>query len=157
MSEYLTKEGLEKLKKELQYLKEVKRREIAKRLKEAASQGDLSENFGYQQAKEDQAFLEGKILELENLIKSAIVIKKNEKTGWVQVGSTVILSPAEKKFLFGKKEKFQIVGAAEANPLEGKISAESPLGKALLNKPEGAIVTVEAPNGKVKYKIVKIE
>jgi len=157
MEKYLTPEGLEKLKKELEYLKRVKRKEIAERLRHTSSMGDLTENAAYHQAKEDQAFLEGRILELENLIKNAIVIEKNKKTGWVQVGSTVVLSLGEKKSLFGKKEKFQIVGAPEANPLEGKISAESPLGKALLNKPEGAIITVETPNGKVKYKILKIE
>ncbi len=151
MSKYLTPEGLEKIKKELDYLKNVKRKEIAQRLKRTASMGDLSENAAYHEAKEAQGFLEGRILELERLIKEAKVVKKNDRTGWVQIGSTVILS------LDHEWEKFKIVGTAEADPLNGKISLDSPLGKALLDKPEGATVTVETPNGKIKYKIVKIE
>lgn len=157
MPKYLTKESLEKFKKELDYLKTEKRKEIGEKLKVAISFGDLSENAAYQQAKEEQSFLEGRILELEQLIKNAEIIEKNHHTGWVQVGSDVYLNNlAEKKKFFKKPEKFQIVGATEADPLAGKISSESPLGKALLNKPKGAIVEIETPRGKVRYKIAKI-
>lgn len=151
MTKYLTPEGLEKLKKELNYLKKVNRKEIAERLKQTASLGDLSENAAYDEAKEAQAFLEGRILELEETIRRAEVVKKIDKAGWVQLGSTVIVSSNN------EEERFKIVGTAEADPLKGKISMDSPLGKALLDKPEGATVTVDAPNGKIKYKIIKIE
>lgn len=162
MEKYLTPEGLEKLKKELEYLKTVKCREIAERLKHTASFGDLTENASYQEAKEAQGFLEGRILELEKLIKEAKIIKKIDRAGWVQIGSTVILSSEGKKphtrtSSVRGREKFKIVGATETDSLEGKISIDSPLGKALLNKPKGAIVEVETPQGKIKYKIIKIE
>lgn len=157
MAKYLTPEGLEKLKKELDYLKNVKRKEIARRLKRTSSLGDLTENAAYQEAKEAQAFLEGRILELEKVIKEAKVVKKNG-SDWVQIGSTVLLSSDNnKKPTVHTQEKFKIVGTAEADPINGKISVESPLGRALLDKPEGAVVTVETPNGKVKYKIIEIE
>mgnify|MGYP001103852068 CR=1 FL=1 len=151
MKKYLTPEGLEKLKKELEYLKTVKRREIAERLKHTASFGDLTENAAYLETKEAQGFLEGRILELENLIKSAKVIKKNKRNDIIQIGSTVILSSGI------KKEKFQIVGVAETDPSEGKISADSPLGKALLDRKKGEVFEIETPQGKIKYKILKIE
>lgn len=150
VKKYLTPEGLEKLKKELNYLKKVKRKEIAERLKKTASMGDLSENAAYHEAKEAQGFLEGRILELEETIKEAKVVKKIDKAGWVQISSTVVVSSN------GKEEKFKIVGTVEADPLNGRISLESPLGKALLDKPEGAVVTVKTPNGKIEYKIIKI-
>jgi len=157
MKKYLTRESLEKLKKELDYLRTEKRKEIGEKLKVAISFGDLSENAAYQQAKEEQSFLEGRILELEILLKNAEIIEKNHHTGWVQIGSVVFLhNLAAKKGLFKKPEKFEIVGAAEADPLAGKISVESPIGKALLNKPKGTIVEIETPRGKVKYKIAKI-
>lgn len=155
MPKYLTPEGFEKLKKELDYLKKVKRKEIAQRLKRTAAMGDLSENAAYHEAKEAQAFLEGRILELKAAIREAKVVKKIDRAGWVQIGSTVLLSSNSKSLI--AQEKFKIVGAVEANSLEGKISIDSPLGKALLDKPEGAIVTVETPNGKIKYKIIKVE
>jgi len=158
MKQYLTRESFEKFKKELEYLKTAKRRELAKRLEQAISFGDLTENAAYHEAKESQAFLEGKILELEDLVRNAEIIEKNEKGGWVQVGSVVYLNNlAEKKKIFKKAEKFEIVSPAEADPLTGKISSESPLGKVLLNKPKGAIVEVLTPTGKIKYKILKIE
>jgi len=157
MKKYLTRESLEKFRKELEYLKTEKRKEIGEKLKVAISFGDLSENAAYQQAKEDQSFLEGRILELEQLIKNSEIVEKNHHTGWVQIGSFVYLNNlAEKKGLFKKPEKFEIVGAAEADPLAGKISVESPIGKALLNKPKGAIVEIETPQGKIRYKIAKI-
>lgn len=162
MPKYITPEGLEKLKKELDYLKKVKRKEIAQRLKNTSSMGDLTENAAYQETKEAQAFLEGKILELEKTIREAKVVEKIDKADWVQIGSTVILESNDKKPCTSKnsawgREKFKIVGIAEIDPTNGKISTDSPLGKALIDKPQGATVTVKTPNGKVKYKIIKIE
>ena len=138
------------MKNELNALKTEKRAEIAERLKKAISYGDLSENADYAEAKELQAFVEYRILELENLIKSAQVVSKTAKTGWVQIGS-VILAKTD-----GTQEKFEIVGAEEASPLQGKISIESPMGRAFLNKPQGAIIKVSAPQGDIKYTILKI-
>jgi transcription elongation factor GreA len=148
--EYLTPEGLEKIKKELDYLKNIKRKEIAKELRQAISFGDLAENASYQEAKEAQALLEERIAKLEDILRKTSVHKK-EKTGWVQIGSVVLLSSDS------RKEKFEIVGANEGNPIEGKISYNSPLGKVLLDKPEGAFVEIDTPSGKVKYKIIKID
>jgi len=151
MEKYLTKEDLEKIKKELDYLKKVKRKEIAQRLKETSAMGDLTENSAYQEAKEAQGFLEGRILELENLIREAKIVEKIDGAKWVQIGSIVLLSSCK------KKEKYKIVGTGQANPSKGEISIDSPLGKVLLDKPEGATVTVETPKGKIKYKIIRIE
>ena len=151
MSKYLTREGLKKIKKELDYLKGTKRKEIAKRLRKVASFGDLSENFAYQQAKEDQMFLEKRILELEKIISEAKIVEKKQ-TDKIEVGSTVFLVSEE-----GKEEKFQIVGAEESNPLEGKISAQSPLGKAILGKKTEEKVKIDTPEGKKEYTIKKIE
>jgi len=150
MEKYFTPEGLEKLKKDLDNLKKIKRKEIAERLKLAASFGDLTENAAYQEAKEEQAFLEGKILELGDLVKNAILIK-NKPKNQIEIGSTVWLSQG------WQKEKFRIVGATEVNSLEGKISIESPLGKTLVGKNKGEVIEVEAPEGKIKYKILKID
>ncbi len=148
--EYLTPEGLEKLKKELNELRGPKRKEIAEKLKVAISFGDLSENASYQEAKEEQMFLEGRIAELEEKLRD-VCVQKKEKSGWVQIGSVVFVSSNS------HKEKFEIVGANEANPIAGKISYNSPLGKILMDKPEGAQVEIKTPEGKTKYKIVKIE
>ncbi len=149
MKKYLTKETLEKLKKELEELKTVKRKEIAERLKHTASFGDLSENFAYQQAKEDQAFIEGKILKLEQIINNAEAIETVSRDK-VQLGSIVTLDSQ------GKNQKFQIVEPEEAVPQEGKISFKSPLGESLLGKSVGDVVKISTPDGEIKYKIVKI-
>ncbi len=151
---YFTKKGLEKLKKELDYSKKVKRKEIAERIREAASFGDRSENFAYQQAKEDQAFLEGRILELENIIRQAKIIEKKdvENIKEVQIGSFIAVNSGN-----NERKEFQIVGPEEANPFEGKISFQSPLGKSLLGKMVGQKIEVETPTGKVKYEILKID
>ncbi len=153
MARYLTKEGFEELKKELEYLKTTKRKEIAEKIKHAASFGDLKENFAYHQAKEDQAFLQGKILELEAIIRDAKIIEKVKEGNQdrVQVGSVVTLSSN------GNKQRFQIVGPEEANPMKEKISLASPLGKSVLGKAISEMVLVETPGGKMKYKIIKIE
>ncbi len=153
MQRYLTSEGFEQFKKELKYLKTIGRKEIAERIKHAASFGDLKENFAYHQAKEDQAFLEGKILELTSIIREAKIIEKpknGEEKDKVQIGSIVTISSN------GSKQKFQIVGPEEANPLKEKISMQSPLGKAVLGKSLLEDFTVETPEGKVQYKIIEI-
>lgn len=151
MEKYLTVEGLEKLKKELAYLKDVKRREIAEKLEKCIAFGDLSENAEYHETKEAQGFLEGRILELENIISNAVVVAVAKKSGFAQIGSTILIKAG------AAKERFKIVGAEEADPLGGKISADSPLGKALLNQPKGVIVRVNTPQGTMQYKILKIE
>jgi transcription elongation factor GreA len=150
-SKYLTQEGLDKLKKELEYLKKEGRIEVAEELKEAISFGDLSENAAYDEAKDNQAAIEGKILDLERLISSAIVIHDNENTGWVQIGSYVTIKQGS------DEERYHVVGEEEANPMKGMISFKSPLGSALMNKPKGAEVEIKTPKGSLKYKILKIE
>jgi len=120
MPEYLTQEGFEKLKKELDHLKTVERNNLAKELKHAISFGDLSENFAYKEAKESQGFLEGKILELQDVINNAKIIKKQLESRFIIIGSIVTVDP--------NKEKFQIVGSEESNPLDNKISYKSPIG-----------------------------
>ncbi len=151
MEKYFTPEGIEKLKKQLKDLKTIERKKVAQRLKESSSLGDLSENAAYHQAKESQVVLEGKILELESLIKNAIIVEKKEKTGWVQIGSKVFVNSED------EEQIFKIVGANESNPSQGEISYDSPLGKAFLDKPEGVVVEVDVPKGRIKYKILKIE
>jgi len=153
MDNYLTKEGLEKLKKELEYLKTVKKKEIAERLRHAISFGDLKENAAYSEAKDAQAFLEGRILDLEALINGAVVIKKGAKDK-AQIGSNVTISQIGKDF---SEEKFTIVGSAEADPLAGRISADSPMGKIMLGLKQGNTFKINTPEGKIKYKIIKIE
>lgn len=148
----LTQEGLDNLKKELEHLTKVKRKEVADRLKEAISYGDLSENSEYEEAKNEQAFVEGRIIELEKKIKNAKIISgKKSKTASVQVGSTVTIIPATgaKK----EKEVFTIVGSTEADPMNSRISNESPIGEALIGKTKGEIVDIIVPAGKIKYKI----
>ncbi len=150
MKKYLTPEGLEKLKKELEYLEKVKRKEISEMLKQAASEGDLKENAGYDAAKDKQGFLEGRIRELKGIIAQSEVIEK-KGTDRVQIGSFVFLKSNE------GKEKFQIVGSEESDILNNKISFKSPLGEAVLNKKKGDIAKINAPDGKKEYEIEKIE
>ncbi|MFA5080697.1 MAG: transcription elongation factor GreA [Candidatus Paceibacterota bacterium] len=146
---YITQEGLDRLKKELEILKKDERIKVAEELKTAISFGDLSENAAYDDAKENQAQLEARILEVEKLIHNAKVIKHNKK-GWVEVGSMVTLTD-------GKSENtYQIVGEEEANPLENRLSFKSPLGMAMINKPEGAKIKIQTPKGAIEYKILKI-
>ena len=146
----LTLEGLEKLKKELEYLKTTKRREIAERLKQAIAFGDLSENAAYHEAKESQGFLEGKILELEKTLRTARVIQNNKDKSLVSLGSKVLLS------LNGEQTEFEIVGPNETDPLKGRISDKSPLGTEILNKGKGQSGELKTPEGKLKYKILEI-
>lgn len=147
---YLSPEGVEALKKELQELKTKNRQEIAKRLKEAKDLGDLSENAEYFEATEAQSLNENRIAELEELLKNVVIIKTSNAEDIVKIGSTIEVQ------INNSTEVFNIVGSAEAKPQEGKISNESPLGRAFLNKKIGDEVEVKTPGGIVKYKIIKI-
>jgi len=151
MQHHLTKEGLEKLRKEIEYLKKEGRREIAERLERAKEYGDLSENSEYIDAKEAQGKLESRIFELEEIIRNAVLIKKNLQKDIVGVGSTIEVQKGFKTF------RYTIVGSREAKPEANLISNESPLGKAFLGRKIGDIVEINTPSGKTKYKIVKIE
>lgn len=146
----VTKEGLEKLRSELHELKSVRRKELAARLEAAKELGDLSENADYQQAKEESAWAEGRINELEDLISRAIVAAAPQ-AGIVSIGSTVTTISN------GQTRVFTIVGATEADPVHGKISAESPIGSALLGCKVGDDVLVQAPAGPVRYQVDKVE
>lgn len=150
MTKYITKEGLEKLKKELEYLKTTKQKEISERLRKAIAFGDLSENFDYADAKDEQAMLLAKIAELEGQIREAIVVSETAKSGRVQVGSRVEVESS------GGKLTFTIVTVNEANPLEGKISLESPIGACLLGKKVGDKCAATLPAGPTDYKILSI-
>lgn len=146
----VTREGLKELKKEYDHLVNKKRREVVDRLANARGQGDLSENSEYSAAKQDLAFIDGKIIELEQVLHEAEVVISHSKKK-VDVGCKVTLH------IDGKKEIFTIVGEWEADPVQKKISHSSPLGKALLGKKVGEKVEVEAPAGKILYKILHIE
>lgn len=147
---YLTKEGLEKLKAELTELKEIKRPQNISVLKEAREMGDISENAMYDAAREEQAFIEGKIAELEEILRVAIVTETTKK-GIVGIGSTVTVH------LDGTEETFHIVGAPEADPMNKKVSHESPLGTSLMGKKIGEKVTMETPGGIITYTILSIK
>lgn len=146
----VTHTGLEKLKTELHELKTVRRKELAGRLEVAKDLGDLSENADYQQAKEDSAWTEGRINQLEDLISRAVIANAPE-AGIVSIGSTVTVTVG------AQTRVFTIVGATEADPAHGRISAESPLGTALLGGKIGDDILVNAPAGAVRYQIVKVE
>ena len=151
----ITKEGLEKLKTDLEELQTVRRREVAERIKEAREFGDISENSEYDDAKNEQAMLEQRIAHMEERLRRATVIeKKDVDTGVVSVGVKVHVKDQKT----GASRKFQLVGSAEANPIEEKLSHESPIGKALMGKKRGEVVQVEVPRGPAKeLKITKIE
>jgi len=150
----LTKEGLQKIEDELRDLKTVKRKELAERLKVAISYGDLRENSEYHSAKEEQAFMETRILTLERMLKNARVVDAAELSlNEVGVGSVVLLNDVE----FAEKIEYRIVGPAEADVAENKISYESPLGKELLGKRVGDIINVNAPMGIIKYELLEIK
>lgn len=151
----ITKEGLEKLQAEIEYLSTVKRREVAERIKEAREFGDISENSEYDDAKNEQALLEQRIAQLEERLRRATVIDSSKiDSDVVQVGNRVHVKDQRS----GESKKFQIVGPTEANPAEHKLSNESPIGKALLGHKRGDIVTIDVPRGpKKELKITKIE
>jgi len=150
---YLTAEGAARLKTELEQLKGSARLELAQRLRAAVQNGDLSENADYHKAKEDQAFLEGRIQELEYLLKNAIIIEQNgEKMEVVDVGAHVTIQEGEYP-----AETYHLVGAKEADPRNGRISNESPIGSALIGHRVGDDVVVETPGGQIHLKIIRIE
>ena len=150
---FLTVEGLEKLEEELDLLKAVKRREIAERIKVALDFGDISENSEYDQAKNEQAQLEERIAKVETMLRNAKLIEEDEiTTDVVSIGSKVVVNDLE----YDEEMEYVIVGSAEADPFEGKISNESPLGSALLGKKPGDQVEVKVPDGSIKYEVLII-
>lgn len=149
----MTYEGVKKLEDELEYLKTTKRKEITERIKVALGYGDLSENSEYDEAKNDQAFVEGRIMQLENMLKNATVVDETDvSTEIVSVGSIVKV----KDYDFDEEVEFTIVGSAEADPMENKISNESPVGRGLVGQKVGAIVEIPVPDGVSKYEILEI-
>jgi len=149
---YLTASGLKKLEDELEHLHTVRRQEVAQRLREAMQGGELIDNAEYEAAKNEQAFIEGRILEVEYIVSQAKLIEPGITTDVVCIGSTVVVKQNGKK-----RETFTIVGAAEANPKAGLISNESPLGQALLDHKVGDEVEVIAPAGVLSFRIIKIK
>jgi len=149
----LTYEGLKKLEDELEYLKGVKRREVAERIKQALSFGDISENSEYDEAKNEQAYMEARIVQLENMLKNAKVIDEDDiMTDQVGIGSKVKLLDLE----YNEEVEYYIVGSTEADPEKYKISNESPVGRALMGKKKGDIVDVSVPAGLIKFKVLDI-
>ncbi len=149
---YLTFEGKKKLEEELEYLTTIRRHEVAEAIKSAKEEGDLSENSAYDEAKLAQGFLEGRVQTIEAQLRNAIIIERNGHSDLVNIGSTVTV--AEDGF---DEETYRIVGSAEADPLNGKISNESPIGQALLGAKKGAMDKAEAPGGELVFKVLKIE
>lgn len=150
----LTREGLKKYEDELHNLKVVKRQEVAQKIKEAREQGDLSENAEYDAAKDEQRDIEARIEELEKILKNVEVVDMDEDHNLEQVGFGLVVKVKDNEF--DDEMEFKIVGATEANSLKGRISNESPLGKALLGAKKGDVVTVEAPAGVIEYTILDI-
>ena len=148
-----TQEGLNKLVEELDYLKNTKRHQVADRIKQAKEYGDLSENAEYQEAKDEQAFVEGHILELEHMVKSAVLVDETSSNnkGSVSIGSRVKVDRS------GQVMEFTIVGSMEADPINKRISLESPLGSAMMDKKVGEEFEVDLPGGKTNYKILEIK
>jgi len=148
---YLTEEGKRKLEEELEYLTTVRRKEVAVSIQLAKEEGDISENSAYDEAKLAQSFLEGRIQTIEAQLRDAVLIEKNGASDKVGVGSTVTVTEEG-----GEEETYHIVGSAEADPLDGKISNESPIGKALLGAKVGQTVKAETPGGTLTFKVVRI-
>ena len=149
----MTYEGVKKLEDELEHLKTVKRKEITEKIKVALGYGDLSENSEYDEAKNEQAFTEGRIIQLENMLKNAEVVDENDiSTDVVSIGSKVKV----KDYEFDEEVDYTIVGSAEADPMEFKISNESPVGRGLMGKKVGDIVEVTVPGGVIKFEVLEI-
>ena len=149
----MTYEGVKKLEEELEYLKTVKRKEITEKIKVALGYGDLSENSEYDEAKNDQAFTEGRIIQLENMLKNAVVVDESEiPKDKVSVGSIVKVMDYE----FDEEVEYTIVGSAEVDPMNFKISNESPVGSALIGKKVGDVVEVAVPSGMSKFEVLEI-
>jgi transcription elongation factor GreA len=150
----LTAEGLKKIEQKLDYLKSVRRREVAERIKQAIEFGDISENSEYEDAKNEQAFIEGEVLTLEKMLRNAKLIDEDEiSADAVSLGSTVLLKDLE----YDDELEYTIVGSAEADPTDFKISNESPVGEAIMGKKVGSIVEVNVPAGTLKYEIKAIK
>ncbi len=150
MKKCFTRDGLKKLKEQLAYLEKEKRKEVAEKLKHAASFGDLSENSAYEDAKSEQDMLETQIYKLRETIKEAQILEAKEGVEFVQIGSRILVE------IEGKKRELEIVGGTEADPTANKISCDSPMGKALLSKKAGEICVVQTPMGEKRFKILKI-
>ena len=149
----LTEEGLKQREEELEYLKSVKRKDIADKIKVALSFGDLSENSEYDEAKNEQAQVESRILELETMLKNAVIIEESDlSTDVVKIGGKVKLVDLDS----GEEEEYQIVGSTEANPFKGSISDECPIGRAVVGRKLGETIEIEAPGGVIRYQIVEI-
>ena len=151
----LTREGLKQLEEELEYLRAVKRQEVAERLKEAIALGDLSENSEYDDAKNEQAFTEGRILELEKMVRNAVVIEDGDmanQEGIIVVGSIVQVRDIE----LDEVDEYRLVGTVEADPMNNRISNESPVGMALIGHKEGDSVSIDTPDGEAIFKVLKI-
>lgn len=151
MPTYISQEGLEELKEELKDREKNKRYEIADKIAEAKELGDLSENFEYKEAKDQQAANESRIAELKGMIQDAVIVEKKSGGDTVEIGATVVVEHG------GNEREFEITGTTENNPLEGKISNESPLGQAMLGRKIGEVAKVEAPSGTIEYKIKEIK
>jgi transcription elongation factor GreA len=149
---FLTKEGLKKLEEELAHLRTTRRQQVAERLHNAQQDGELIENAEFEDAKNEQAFVEGRILQLEIMLSNAALIAQDGPEGIVSLGAYVTVRDVAAK----KSEEYFLVGPAEANPMEGRISNESPLGKALVGRKVGDEVKVQAPGGSIVYKVTKI-
>ncbi|CDQ39490.1 MULTISPECIES: transcription elongation factor GreA [Virgibacillus] len=153
-SYYMTQEGKKNLEEELHYLKTERRQEVVERIKVARDFGDLSENSEYDAAKDDQAFVESRIAQVEKMIRNAVIIENdNDNPNIVSLGNTVTFQELPD----GDEESYTIVGSAEADPFEGKISNDSPMAKSLLGQEVGAQVTVTTPGGEIEVKIVKVD
>ncbi len=151
---YLTPEGLTKVEEELEYLTGTRRREVAQMIAEAKAEGDISENAGYDEAKTAQGFLEGRIRELENVLKNAEVIQENNgPANRVDIGRTVVIREVGSDY----EETYTIVGSMEADPTNGRVSNQSPMGQALLGKKIGQEAVVSSPAGEISFEVVKIE
>ena len=151
---YLTEDGLQKVKEELEYLVSVRRREVAQMIAEAKAEGDISENAGYDEAKTAQGFLEGKIRELENVLKKAqLITDDHSKANVITIGRTVVVKEVDTDL----EESYTIVGSLEADPRNGRVSNESPMGKALLGKKTSQKAVVESPGGDITFLIVRVE
>lgn len=151
---YLTADGLKKIQDEYEYLVDTRRKEVAQMIAEAKAEGDISENAGYDEAKTAQGFLEGRIRELENMLKNAAVIEDHDRPATeVSLGRTVIVREDGTDF----EETYTIVGSVEADPVNGRISNSSPIGKALMGKRVGQKITVQSPDGEIVFEVLKIK
>lgn len=150
---FITKDGLKKIQDELLQLKTIKRKEIAERIHDAKELGDLSENAEYAEAKDEQAFVETHIIELEQMLKNSVVISHKKNTSVVQIGSTIAI----KNVQTSADTEYTIVGSSEASPLDNKISNESPLGQSFLNHEVGDVVEVRTPNGVIQFEILAVK